>query len=100
MRHFEGQVAQTYECEHHRRRGLHSLQGSLDLTKALSKNRSIDTLNLNKNKLTDACLPILLELAKVNKVLKKIYISQNNIKERSAREVIKKLKEMGVSLSV
>jgi 16S rRNA U1498 N3-methylase RsmE len=55
---------------------------------------------LNKNKLTDACLPILLELAKVNKVLKKIYISQNNIKERSAREVIKKLKEMGVSLSV
>lgn len=45
-------------------------------------------------------MPILLELAKANKVLKKVYISQNNIKERSARDVIKKLKEMGITLSV
>ena len=71
------------------------------MTQALSKNRSIESLYLSINQLNDSCLPNLLELLKVNRVLKKIYLGQNNISARASKELIKTAKEeYGVTLSV
>ena len=58
-------------------------------------------LNLSSNTLTDNCMPFLVEMAKCNKVLKKINLGQNNISAKKANEMLKILREeYGVTLTV
>ena len=58
-------------------------------------------LNLSSNCLTDACLVNVIELAKSNKVLKKINLGQNSISARKAADIVKVLNsDYGVTLTV
>lgn len=59
----------------------------------MSKNKTIETLNLNINALSDACLPMVIELIKSNPNLKKIYLGQNNISARKAKDFVKLVKD-------
>ena len=68
---------------------------------ALSKNKSVESLHLNNNQLTDASLLMLVELAKCNKVLKKVNLGQNKTTPKMNKEIAKQLKDSyGVTLTI
>ena len=70
------------------------------LLRALAQNQKVSSLNLNINLLSEKSLPLFVELAKINKTLKKIYLKSNNVSSRAARGIVADLQKLGVKLDV
>lgn len=72
--------------------------GASILFRALCFNKTIQSIYLNINLISDKCIPKLIQMAKQNSTLKFIYLNQCKINKRDARGIVNELKEMGISL--
>lgn len=74
--------------------------GASIIFRALCFNKSITSLYLNNNLVSDKSLPLLLKVAQCNKRLKNVYLTQCKINKREARSIQAELKSLGLNLII
>ena len=75
-------------------------EGGIALVKALMENRTLQTLNLTQNLLSEKTVDAFLGLIKVNPSLKTLYFNQNSIKIMHVKNKIKELQKLGTNTSI
>lgn len=74
--------------------------GASILLRALVDNNTLETLNLNINKISEATIDRLKCLLEVNKTIRKVSIKMNKISARNQKSVIGDLKKVGIDLEL
>lgn len=74
--------------------------GGNALINALANNSNLTSLNLTQNQLSEKALDVFLELGKKQTALKMIYLNQNNISQRNVKNKVKDLAKLGMTVNV